>query len=333
MANLQFEVVKKIILNATQATALAVHDLILQKGFSPTDQLTDEESKLREREIDQVGVDAMGKSLKNAPFKIEIVGSEGKKHIFDYGESMPTFEGIVGKGKHTITMVNDVVEGSKTAKLNTPGAVSVIAVSTHQGLMPTPPEISYMDKLFGPPQLKGKMSIDFPVEKNLQAVCKTFSIKPQEINMVMMDRDRNADYIEAAQKFGANVILIKAGDFLPSILSVIDPSFHKKGIHLIMGIGGFEEGVMAVCATKAVGGFAQGRCWDPDKEKASRYQKTLLIDDMVPGKKEDCFVSISFITKDDKWFDLSGISQEGGRKVGYTLSVSEDGPKVIKTVY
>lgn len=319
-ANPQFEIVKKTILKATQDTALAVHNLILEKGFVPDDQLTEEESKLREREIDQAGVDAMSKSLLNAPFKIEIAGSEGKKHIFQYGEAMPTFEGIVGKGNYTVSMVNDVVEGSKAAKLNLPGAVSVIAVSTHQGLMPTPPEISYLDKLFGPPQLKGKISIDTPVAENLKAVCNTFSIKPQEINIVMMDRDRNAHYIESAQKFGANVILLKAGDFMPSILSVIDPDFHKKGIHLIMGIGGFEEGIMAVCAAKAVGGIAEGRCWDPDKEKASRYCKTLLIDDMVSGKKEDCFVSISLITVEG-WFGL---------KFGTSLTISEDGIKMIE---
>lgn len=312
--------VKQTILKATRETALSVHGLILKKGFTPKDKLTDEESRLREREIDQVGVDAMGKSLKNAPFKIEIVGSEGKKHIFDYGEAMPTFEGIVGRGGLTISMVNDVVECSKAAKLNTPGAISVVAVSAHQGLMPTPSEISYLDKLFGPPQLAGKISIDSSVEENLKEVLETFSIKPSEINIVMMNRDRNAKYIQSAQKFGANIILLERGDFMPSILSVIDPSFHKQGVHLIMGIGGFEEGIMAACAAKAVGGFAQGRCWDPDKEKAARYLKTLLIDDMVPGKREDCLVSITTITY-DKWFGLDLL---------YTLYVDHKGPWILK---
>ncbi len=312
--------VKKTIIKATRETALAVHDLILKKGFTPKDKLTDKESKLREREVDQVGVDAMGKSLKDASFKIEIVGSEGKKHIFQYGEAMPTFEGIVGKGELTISMVNDVVECSKAAKLNTPGAMSVVAVSTHRGLKPTPSEISYLDKLFGPPQLAGKMSIDFPVEKNLKIVKETFSIKPQEINIVMMNRDRNAKYIQGAQKFGANIILLDRGDFMPSILSVIDPDFHRQGLHLIMGIGGFEEGIMAACAAKAVGGFAQGRCWDPDEEKTFRYSKTLQIDDLVPGKKQDCFVSITTITE-DKWFGLDLL---------YTLSVDSKGPWILK---
>ena len=82
--NTSFETVKKTIIKATSETALAVRNLILEKGFSPTDQLTDEQSRVREREIDQAGVDVMSKSLKDAPFKLEIVGSEGKKHIFDY---------------------------------------------------------------------------------------------------------------------------------------------------------------------------------------------------------------------------------------------------------
>lgn len=168
--------------------------------------------------------------------------------------------------------------------------------------------------------LKGKISIDKPTKENLEAVKETFSVKPKEINVVMMDRDRNAKYIQAVQEFGANTILLQQGDFMPGILSVIDPSFHKKGIHLIMGIGGFEEGIMAACAAKAVDGVAEGRCWDPDEEKRSRYAKTLLIDDLVPGKRQDCFVSISTITE-DKWFDL---------KLLYTLTVSSKGPWISK---
>lgn len=318
--------VRQTILKATQDTALAVHNLILEKKFNPTDILAEEQSRAREREIDQVGVDAMAKSLKNAPFKIEIVGSEGKKHIFTYGEVMPTFEGVVGSGNLTVSMVNDVVEGSKAAKLNTPGAVSVVAVCTHQGLMPTPSEISYLDKLFGPPQLKGKISIDAPVLENLKAVRKTFAVRPEEINVVMMDRERNAKYIKGVEEFGANAILLAQGDLMPGILSVIDPGFHKKsppagrqGPHLIMGIGGFEEGVMVACAAKAVGGVAQGRCWDPDEGIRKRYSKTLLIDDMVPGKKEDCLVSITAITK-DLWFGLD---------VLYTLTVDSKGPWIL----
>ena len=177
--------VKKAITQATFLTASSVKDLIKEKGFSPSDILDDKESLDRERLIDQAGADAMFSALSDIPFVLEVVGSEGRKHIHQYGEALPNLEGVFGKGDLKVDCVNDVVEGSKAAKLNSPGAMSVMAVSSSKGLMPTPDDCDYMDKLFGPPQLKGKISINNSVEDNLKAVVETFKIKPSEINVLM----------------------------------------------------------------------------------------------------------------------------------------------------
>jgi len=325
--------VQNYIIRATELTALSVSRLIKEKGFTPQDLLTEEESIKREKLIDQAGVDAMRTALTDIPFVMEIVGSEGRKHIHQYGEALPTLEGVFGTGNLKLDMVNDVVEGSKAAKLNSPGAVSVIAVSSHRGLMGTPSDIDYMDKLFGPPQLKGKISINKPVEENLAETVDTFKVEPSKVNVVMMDRDRNAHYINVCQKFGVNLTLIKAGDFLPSVLSCLDPNTHKKGIHLVLGSGGFEEGILAAVAGKALGAAVEGRGWSADKEIQSMYTKVWSIDDLVSGKKGDCFVSISAITEENRWFDLKGVSDESGGHAVITLSVSKDGIKITRKIH
>lgn len=327
--------IRNHIIRATELTAISVARLIKEKGFTPEDLLTEEESKAREKLIDQAGVDAMYAALTDIPFVLEVVGSEGRKHIHQYGEALPTLEGTFGPATAglKLDMVNDVVEGSKAAKLNCPGAVSVIAVGSHKGLKPTPPDIDYMDKLFGPPQLAGKISIDKPIEENLAEVVDVFKIKPSEINMVVMDRDRNANLINVAQKFGVNLILIKAGDFLPSVLSCMDPGKHKKGIHLVAGIGGFEEGVLAAVAAKALGAVAEGRGWSGDSLITQKYKKVWKIDDLVAGKKVDCLVSVSFITGDDKWFNLGGVAEKDGGHEVTTLTVSEMGVKIEKRLH
>jgi len=320
--------VKKYITRATELTAISVARLIKEKGFSPQDLLDEEESKKREKLIDQAGVDAMATALTDIPFTLEVVGSEGRKHVHQYGEALPTLMGTFGPAPDgaglKLDMVNDVVEGSKAAKLNTPGAVSVIAVGSHKGLMPTPDDIDYMDKLFGPPQLKGRISMRNPVEENLAEVVNTFKVKPSKINVVVMDRDRNAHFINACQKFGVNLILIKAGDFMPSILSCINPKVHKKGIHILMGIGGFEEGVMAVVAAKALGAACETKGWSADPEIAKRYSKVWKINEVVSGKKQDCLLSVTAITDDDKWFDLPQLS---------TLTVDSSGVKIEKHLH
>lgn len=325
--------VKKHITRATELTAISVSKLIKEHGFSKDDLLTEEESIKRERLIDQAGVDAMATALTDIPFTLEIVGSEGRKHVHQYGEALPTLMGTFGSGNKKLDMVNDVVEGSKAAKLNTPGAVSVIAVSSHKGLMATPDDTDYMEKLFGPPQLKGKISLNKSVEENLAEVVDTFKVKPSEINVVVMDRDRNAHYISACQKFGVNLILIKAGDFLPSILSFRDPSEHKKGVHLVMGSGGFEEGVMAVVAAKALDAACETRGFSLDPEIAKKYSKIWTVDDVVSGNIDDCLVSVSSITGDDKWFDLLPVSEKDSSHEVTTLTVDKSGVKIDKRIH
>lgn len=327
--------VKKVIIRATELTAISVSRLINEQGFSKDDLLTEEESIKREKLIDQAGVDAMATALTDIPFSLEIVGSEGRKHVHQYGEALPTLMGTFGPAPGgaglKLDMVNDVVEGSKAAKLNSPGAVSVIAVSSHKGLMPTPSDIDYMDKLFGPSQLKGKISILNPVAENLAEAVETFKVEPHKINVVIMDRDRNAHYINACQKFGVNLILIKAGDFLPSILSCMDPKEYEKslpagrqGIHLIMGSGGFEEGILAAVGGKALGAHVEGRGWSGDEQIQKRYNQVWSVDDLVSGKLEDCLVSITAITYENKWFDLSPLT---------TLTVDKSGVSISKQVH
>lgn len=323
--------VKDYITRATELTAISVSRLIKEKGFTPQDLLTEEESKIREKLIDQAGVDSMYAALTDIPFVLKVVGSEGRKHIHQYGEALPTLMGTFGSGTLKLDMVNDVVEGSKAAKLNSPGAVSVIAVSSNKGLMSTPENIDYMDKLFGPPQLKGKISLERPVEENLAEAVDIFVCKPSEINVVAMDRDRNAHLINTCQKFGVNLILVKAGDFLPSVLSCMDP---KKGIHLVMGIGGFEEGILAAVAAKALGAVGEGRGWSPDPEIAKQYKKVWKLDDLVSGKKEDCLVSISAITSGDRWFDLKGVSVKGeGESEVTTLTADASGVNIEQRLH
>ena len=325
--------VKKYITRATELTALSVSRLIKEQGFSKDDLLTEEESIKREKLIDQAGVDAMATALTDIPFTLKVVGSEGRKHVHQYGEALPTLEGVFGEGNLKLDMVNDVVEGSKAAKLNTPGAISVIAVGSHKGLMGTPDDIDYMDKLFGPPQLQGKISIKNSVEENLAEVVDTFKVEPHQINVVIMDRDRNAHYINAAQKFGVNLILIKAGDFLPSVLSFMEPKKHNKGIHLIMGSGGFEEGILAAVAAKAIGGACEGRGWSGDPEIQARYSQVWTIDDLVPGKITDCLVSISSITGDNKWFDLDEVKEKDNGHQITTLTIDPLGVKIVRRLH
>ncbi|EKD85172.1 MAG: fructose 1,6-bisphosphatase II [uncultured bacterium] len=324
--------VRDYIIRATELTAINVWKLIVEKRFASTDLLTEEESKSREKLIDQTGADTMRAALTDIPFTLKVVGSEGRKHVHQYGEALPTLEGVFGSGSRKMDMVNDVVEGSKAAKLNSPGAVSIIAVSSDKGLMATPKDIDYMDKLFGPPQLRGKISFQKSIEENLMQVVITFGVKPSKINVVVMDRDRNAHLINACQRFGVKLILIKAGDLMPAVLACTDPIKHKKGIFLVMGIGGFEEGILSAVAAKALGAVGEGRGWSADLETNKKYSSFWSLDELISGKREECLVSISAITE-DTWFNLPKVRLTPEGYEVTTLTVSDMGVKIEKRVH
>ncbi len=325
--------VKEAINKATELTAISVYRLIEEHNFTPEDLLEEEESIKREKLIDQAGVDAMYAALTDIPFVLEVVGSEGRKHVHQYGEALPTLMGTFGSGEHKYDCVNDVVEGSKAAKLNSPGAVSVMALGSHRGLMPTPDDSDYMDKLFAPPQLRGKLSLLRPVEENLAEVVNTFKVKPHQISVVVLERDRNARYINACQKFGVNLTLIKAGDFLPSVLACIDPHSFGKGPHLVIGSGGFEEGILAAVAGKALGAMVEGRGWSADPRIQARYTQVWSVDELVSGDLKDCLVSVSAITGDNKWFDLDPVKEKNNGHEVTTLTVSESGVKINRRIH
>ena len=323
--------VKKYITRATELTAISVSRLIKEKGFTSQDLLDEEESKKREKLIDQAGVDAMFTALTDIPFVLKVVGSEGRKHIHEYGEALPTLDGVFGKGNLKLDMVNDVVEGSKSAKLNIPGAVSVIAVG--KGVLPTPQDTDYMDKLFGPPQLKGRIFLDKPTAENLAEVVEVFKVKPAEITIVILERDRNAHYINACQRFGVNLKLIQGRDFTPAILSCMDPSTHKKGIHLLMGSGGFEEGMLAAVAAKSLGAVGEGRGWSADDKIQRKYSKAWTTDQMVKGSQQNSLVSVSAITDENEYFDLRGVREKKGGHEVTTLTVDKSGVNIVSTIH
>lgn len=272
--------------------------------------------------IDTAAAAVMEHKLADMPFSVVSVGSEGAKEQLagKMGVAMPTVLGRFGGGNGEVWMVNDPVEGTTAAAANNPGAISVVAVGAKDGLMATPDGVHYMDKLFVPPKAAGKVNIDQPPRRNLIAVCDAYGVGPDEVTVVVMNRPRNAHIIEELRTFGANLELIEHGDLVPSLLAILPPESHTKGIHMLMGIGGWEEGVIAATAARALGGVAEGRAWKED----APHQPKLTLDDLVPGKAEQSMVIYSAIT-DDEWFDIPGATEDSPGMVVETIRFDSTG--------
>lgn len=331
-----FDIFKKIFNSSTREAAIAAYKKIRELHLGLDQESAD--FKALGRILDGAAVKAMQEVFETqSNFYIEIRGSEGRKDTRRDGVESPDLYGSYGSKEGVqVEIVNDAVEGTSFASRNIPGSTSVIAAALGQknGLIQTG-DYDYMSKLFGPPNLRGKISLDLSPAENIKIALRIFNIlDPQELSVVILDRPRNSFEIESAQELGVNVILIQGGDLMPGILAVLDTKILKslkiskipqgtKAV-LVMGSGGWEEGIIAAAAARASGGHAQGRIYSENKEEIEQA-KTLEVEDLVPASPESIMVSATPIT-DDLWFGVSGIDQNLNSR---TICVTRSGLEFI----
>ena len=168
----------------------------------------------------------------------------------------------------------------------------------------------YMDKLVVGPAAAGKVDLDAPVVDNLHSIARAKGMRMEEITVVILDRERNADKIDAVREAGARVRLITDGDVAPALMTALPGT----GVNALMGIGGTPEGVATACAMRGFGGEIQARLApqsDAERERVMKagldFERKLTTDEIVSG--------------DDHYFAATGIT-EGDflRGVRYTRS-------------
>ena len=131
----------------------------------------------------------------------------------------------------------------------------------------------------------------------MQRAAEARGVRPSEIAVVVLDRERNQAIIEGLREAGAKVNLITDGDVAPAIAA----ARQGTGVDLMMGIGGTPEGVIAAAAVKCLGGVVQGRLWPRNDEERQALvdggyepDRVLTTDDLVAG--DNVFVSATGVT-------------------------------------
>jgi fructose-1,6-bisphosphatase II len=144
----------------------------------------------------------------------------------------------------------------------------------------------YMDKIACGPEAADAIDIKAPPAENVKRVAKAKGVKPADVTVVVLDRDRHTDLIAALRSIEAKVMLIRDGDVAPAIAAA-QPG---TGVDLLMGIGGTPEGVLSAAALKCVGGTLQGKLWPRNDEERQALvdggfdlDQVLTVDDLVGG--------------------------------------------------
>jgi fructose-1,6-bisphosphatase II len=242
---------------------------------------------------DQAAVDAMRAMLDTVSMSGIVVIGEGEKD-----EAPMLYNGEeVGNGQPPeVDVAVDPLEGTRLTSVGQPNAIAVIALG-ERGTMFFPGAAVYMDKLVGGPEVGEALDIGASPAENVQRAAKAKGVKPSEIAVVVLDRERNEPIIDGLREVGAKVNLITDGDVAPAIAAARPGT----GVDLMMGIGGTPEGVIAAAAVKCLGGAVQGKLW-PRTEDERRallddgydLDRVLTTDDLVGG--DNVFVAATGVT-------------------------------------
>lgn len=322
------ELVRRHMTEVTAITATVIAAGISQLAPVPGGvNLKDWRKDIRVSMLDPIAALLFSKYLSALPFHTVSVGSEGGKEEEKLGIAMPTVIGDFGSGDKYVSIVNDVIEGTTAATHGRDGAFSALGASTFKGIRPTEKGEKYVEKFFGPPEAAGIIDIGLPVQENLDRLRTVFGIPAEEITVVVMDRRANQEIIEAAKTFRAKVHLIDAGDLMPSFLALMSPNNNNRGIYLVMGRGGIEEGAIAAVAGRSLGSHVQVREWFPsaqDKDLPAPGGKLLTLDELVPGRRDQTFVAFTPITN-DPWFGFKGMELHNGTATGASVILDQNG--------
>jgi fructose-1,6-bisphosphatase II len=242
---------------------------------------------------DGAAVNAMRRLINSVSMRGVVVIGEGEKD-----QAPMLFNGEqVGDGTGpAVDVAVDPIDGTRLTANGMPNGVSVLAVA-ERGSMYDPSAVFYMKKLATGPEAAEVVDLDAPVAANINAVAKAKGISPQDVTVVILDRDRHADLITEVRAAGARIQLITDGDVAGAIMA----ARAGTGIDLMLGIGGTPEGIIAACALKCLGGVILGKLAprdDAEKRKAldagHDLNRVLRTDDLVSS--DDVFFAATGIT-------------------------------------
>jgi fructose-1,6-bisphosphatase II len=242
---------------------------------------------------DKAAVDAMRLMIDTVSMHGTVVIGEGEKD-----EAPMLFNGEeVGNGTGPgVDVAVDPIDGTRLTSIGQPNALAVIALA-EAGTMFFPGAAVYMEKVATGPEAADAIDVTAPPEENVRRVAKAKGVRPDDLTVTILDRDRHVGMIDAVRAVGARVFLITDGD----VAGAVAAATRRSGVDLLLGIGGTPEGVIAAAALKCLGGAIQGRLWPrDDRERATLLEqgfdldRVLGTDDLVSG--EEVFFAATGIT-------------------------------------
>ncbi len=245
-------------------------------------------------QADLAGVEAMRRSLNALPMRGVVVIGEGQK---DQAPELYKGEELgEARGPLQFDIAVDPVEGTGYLAKGMTNAMAVIAMAPH-GTMFDPGPAFYMEKFAGPPEARGKIDPEAPVEDKLAGLSEVLGKPVSELTVYVLEKPRHKELVSRIHAAGARVALYPAGDVAGALMAAIPDS----GIDALMGTGGTPEGVISACAIRLMGGEFLGRLDPQLPSEIIAVRKAGLDTDRWYDADE-------LVRSDDAYFCATGIT-------------------------
>ena len=138
---------------------------------------------------DKAAVDAMRLMIDTVSMHGTVVIGEGEKD-----EAPMLYNGEeVGDGTGSgVDVAVDPIDGTRLTALGMPNALAVIALA-ERGTMFFPGAAVYMEKVATGPEAADVIDVTATPEENVRLVAKAKGKRPEEVGVVILDRDRHAE--------------------------------------------------------------------------------------------------------------------------------------------
>ncbi|DAC48501.1 MAG TPA: class II fructose-bisphosphatase [Candidatus Thalassarchaeaceae archaeon] len=260
---------------------------------------------------DGAAVEAMRAVFDTVPFDGRVAIGEGERDdapMLWIGEPLGSMQGV--DGALQIDIAVDPLECTNHVAKDLPNAIAVLAAAPRGTLLHAPD--CYMDKLAGPAEVSGEVSLEADVAYNVEAAAAALDKSVNELRVVVMDRDRHRELIKTLRGLDVSVPLIGDGD----VSAALDAATPHSDVDLLMGIGAAPEGVITATALRGLGAHFEGRLVTTNEDHERRAREMLGDDvDKLWGRDDLCASS-------DALFVASGVCS------GYLPGVEDLGSKV-----
>ena len=203
---------------------------------------------------DGAAVEAMRAVFDTVPFDGRVAIGEGERDdapMLWIGEPLGSMQG--DSSAPSIDIAVDPLECTNHVALDLPNAMAVLAAGPRGSLLHAPD--CYMDKIAGPAEVSGEVSLEADVGYNIEGACSALGKRPDELQVVVMERPRHDQLISDLKALEVTPLLIVDGD-IAAALNAADPD---SEIDLLMGIGAAPEGVITATALRGLGAPFEGR--------------------------------------------------------------------------